>query len=83
MKKAKLIVDIIILALFIAAAIWVLAFAPSANAGPQCTYTQPYPDSPFNICTGFGQICPRSVCAYEPGTPGRFDINGDYEPRVG
>lgn len=75
--------------LWLGVAFLIILFAASfyesrANASPlQCTFEQPYPNSPYNICTGYGTFCPRSVCAYEPGTPGRFDINGDYEPRMG
>lgn len=62
----------------------IFANEPCAKADPlQCSFEQPYPDSPYNICTGYGTFCPARVCAYEPGTPGRFDINGDYEPKVG
>lgn len=59
--------------------------APAANAypGQECTYDQPYPDSPYNICTGYGRSCSKSLCNAAPGTEGKMDINGDYEPCMG
>lgn len=60
------------------------AVAKSANAYPgYCTNDVPYPRTGLDVCTSYGQECPRVVCAYQPGTPGRFDVNGDYQPRYG
>lgn len=62
-----------------------VAVAPQAAAypGQECTNEQPYPDSPMRICTGYGQSCARSLCSAAPGTEGKTDINGDYEPCMG
>lgn len=57
-------------------------FAPNAHALP-CSNEQPYPDTGWDVCTGYGQTCPHWICAYPPGTPGRWDVNGRYEPKVG
>lgn len=56
------------------------AVAPPANAALECTNQQPYPDSPLSICTGYGQSCARSICAYPPGTPGKWGTDGHYTP---
>lgn len=48
-----------------------------------CTNEQPYPSNGWSVCTGYGQQCARVVCAYPPGTPGHWDVNGRYEPRMG
>lgn len=58
----------------------VIAVAPQAVAGPQCTDQQPYPDSPLSICTGYGQTCLRTTCKYPPGTPGKWGVDGHYTP---
>jgi hypothetical protein len=58
-----------------------IAVAPQANAWPsECTYEQPYPNSPYDICTGFGQSCSRSTCKYPPGTQGEWGTDGHYTP---
>jgi len=59
-----------------------VTFPATADALP-CTFEQPYPDSGLSVCTGYGQTCPRWICAYPPGTPGKWDVNGRYEPKVG
>jgi hypothetical protein len=59
---------------------WGLVTAPDAGAGPECTNAQPYPDSPYDICVGYGQTCAKFRCASPPGTPGKWDVNGDYTP---
>lgn len=56
------------------------AVAPPATAALECTNQQPYPDSPLSICTGYGQSCARSICAYPPGTPGKWGTDGHYTP---
>ena len=60
-----------------------VATATGANAATECTNEQPYPDAPRRICTGYGQSCPTWRCAYPPGTPGKWDINGHYTPKKG
>ena len=49
----------------------------------QCTIQQPYPYSPTSICVGYGVACPRSTCNAAPGTPGEWDVNGRYTPKIG
>lgn len=79
----------VVIAFLIAAAITMFLIliliwrSPPSHSYPGCTNEQPYPSNGFNVCTGYGQECPRVVCAYQPGTPGRFDVNGDYQPRYG
>src|SRR6201993_4907722 len=51
--------------------------APEAHAPIQCTYQQPYPDSPFDICTRFGETArSRSAVRHQDaravGTDGRY-----------
>jgi hypothetical protein len=57
--------------------------APMASAATECTNQQPYPDSPMSICIGYGRSCWKSLCSAAPGTEGKTDINGDYEPCMG
>jgi hypothetical protein len=57
--------------------------APTASAATECTNQQPYPDSPLSICIGYGRSCWKSFCSAAPGTEGKTDINGDYEPCMG
>ena len=55
--------------------------APQANAWPgECSYDQPYPDSPWRICTGYGQSCNRNTCDSPPGTQGEWGTDGHYTP---
>lgn len=54
---------------------------PVAGAyAPECTTAQPYPNSPYDICTGYGQTCARSMCSSPPGTPGKWGTDGSYTP---
>lgn len=58
--------------------------AQTAAAGPmECSNAQPYPDSPTDICTGYGQTCAKWQCKYPPGTEGKWDITGHYTPCMG
>jgi len=83
-KGAIMKIVVCIVGLFVFLSYGLIVGVGAAFASPlQCTSEQPYPDSPFNICTGYGTACPRRICAYEPGTPGQFDINGDYTPKMG
>ena len=50
---------------------------------PECTFSQPYPSNPSRICTGYGQSCNARICAYQPGTPGRWGTDGHYTPKIG
>ena len=50
-----------------------VAVAPQANAWPgsECTNgEQPYPDSPYDVCTDYHKAASRSTCKYPPGTAG-------------
>ncbi|GEM_PF-1540431 len=61
-----------------------LTLSPVAGAAPaECTSSQPYPNSPNDICTGYGQTCAKWMCKYPPGTEGKWDINGHYTPCMG
>lgn len=54
---------------------------PTAIASPaECTNAQPYPNSPYDICTGYGRTCSRSMCSSPPGTPGKWGTDGQYTP---
>lgn len=60
----------------------------AAHAAPgNCTNENPYPTSAWNICVtgqgGPGVECARFRCAYPPGTPGKWDVNGVYKPKMG
>ncbi|AHZ95431.1 hypothetical protein PBI_DAMIEN_70 [Mycobacterium phage Damien] len=57
--------------------------ASEAQGAPECTFSQPYPDNPVRICTDYGQSCSARICAYEPGTPGRWGTDGHYTPKIG
>ena len=50
-----------------------------------CTNQQPYADSPWEMCTGYGlgQTCNIRICAYPPGTPGQWGNDGRYTPKIG
>ena len=54
-----------------------------AHAAPECTFSQPYPSNPNRICTDYGQSCNARICAYQPGTPGRWGTDGHYTPKIG
>lgn len=54
-----------------------------AHAAPECTLSQPYPSNPNRICTDYGQSCNARICAYQPGTPGRWGTDGHYTPKIG
>lgn len=57
-----------------------LSLAQDAHASTECTAGQPYPNSVYDICVGYGRTCSKWMCASPPGTQGKFDINGDYTP---
>lgn len=67
-----------------AAAVTVLAIGASVGfatqAQAECTYQQPYPDSPMSICIGYGRSCLKSQCSAPPGTPGKWGTDGIYTP---
>ena len=66
-----------------------IAGAGAAAAEPgNCSFENPYPSSPFNVCTavgpgGVGSECAAWRCAYPPGTPGKWDVNGNYKAKKG
>jgi hypothetical protein len=55
----------------------------SPSNAQECTLQQPYPWLPTSICSGWGISCPKSSCNASPGTPGRWDVNGRYNPKIG
>ena len=63
--------------------------AGAAEALPGgCTPENPYPSGVYNVCTtvgpgGIGSECAAWRCAYPPGTPGKWDVNGNYKPKTG
>ena len=58
----------------------------AANAAPgNCSNENPYPSTYLNTCVSTApfQQCAKWRCSSLPGTPGKWDINGRYTPKVG
>lgn len=73
---------VLILCGAIGAAAFLLATgqAKADSDSPGCTWKNPNPTYYNSICVAYGKSCYRWLCAYPPGTPGKYDVTGRYKP---